>query len=306
MLVLTEPDRATAMRFRSSLPSPRTAFTLGVLTLVAAGWGECGGLANSAAMNKGSGGWSVTTATAGSDSGGTVIHNGEAGSQTGGQSAAQALCGEGCTPDPTTNEACSLEPVPNSGAGGAGGAASPDSGTCQLTVLAGKPHGTCGVPGAASDGAPCLSVQDCAAGLACVQPGVCRPYCCSDAEACAPKSFCAPTVMTVNSLQPNADAPKIPVCTPTEPCTLLDDATCSIPGDTCTLVRADGTTSCLPPGVGSDGESCPCAAGFVCSTGENRCFRLCHTTVAEDCPSGYQCSGGSKPYPTGFGVCVML
>ena len=110
------------MRFRSSLPSPRTAFTLGVLTLVAAGWGECGGFANSAAMSKGSGGWSVTTGTAGSDSGGTVIHNGEAGSETGGQSAAQALCGEGCTPDPTTNEACSLEPVPNSGAGGAGGA----------------------------------------------------------------------------------------------------------------------------------------------------------------------------------------
>ena len=53
-------------------------------------------------------------------------------------------------------------------------------------------------------------------------------------------------------------------------------------------------------------EGCPCAAGYVCSFAKNECLQLCHTKAQGDCPAGYQCSGGSKPYPAGYGVCVKL
>jgi len=83
---------------------------------------------------------------------------------------------------------------------------------------------------------------------------------------------------------------------------LLDDSTCP-EGETCTIVRVDGTTSCVTPGSGELGQPCPCAAGYVCSTGANQCLKLCK--IAEpDCPANHTCQGGSTGYPEGFGICI--
>jgi len=100
--------------------------------------------------------------------------------------------------------------------------------------------------------------------------------------------------------------PQIPVCVSVEPCTLLDDSTCSTKGQTCTIVRNDGTTSCVDPGTGQAGDPCPCAAGHVCSYAVNQCLKLCRTSMAGDCPEGHMCAGGAGNYPEGFGSCVKL
>ncbi len=179
-------------------------------------------------------------------------------------------------------------------------------GSCQLGWNGMVVAGQCGAIGAAQSGQPCLSTHDCAGGFGCVGSGVCRPYCCGDLEACPAQTFCAPVPLAPADAPDAKSPPSIPVCQPAEPCTLLDDNSCAKTGQTCTIVRSDGTVSCVDPGKGKAGESCPCAAGFVCSFALGACLKLCHTNNPTDCPMGYQCSGGSKPYPSGFGVCVKL
>jgi hypothetical protein len=98
-------------------------------------------------------------------------------------------------------------------------------------------------------------------------------------------------------------AVKIPVCLPVQKCKPLEDQTCSS-GQTCTIVRDDGTTSCVDPGDGARGEACPCAAGFVCSKVNNTCLKLCRIGKdATDCGVG-SCQGGVMAYPEGIGICV--
>jgi hypothetical protein len=286
---------------------PRTSLVARVLLLCAvAGGAACAsqlGLDATGANASGGGYGAVATS---SGAGGTIIHDGEGGE--GGQTMEEALrCGSGCVPGLAEPVPCVLEPGEGgaggeggaTGSGGAGGAAA--EGTCQLAAVDGIVQGVCGVAGTATDGAPCLSSQDCAPGHGCVDPGVCRAYCCGDPEACPAGTHCTGEPLSLLGVKSS----EIPVCSPTKPCMLLDDATCS-DGETCTIVRADGTTSCVEPGDGKDGEGCPCAAGYVCSFADDRCLRLCRTDRSEDCPAGYQCSGGSKPYPAGYGVCIEL
>jgi len=223
------------------------------------------------------------------------------------------LCGEGCIPG--TGEPAPCDQTPSAGgggsggaggAGGAGGGGAPAAGNCVLTVdEEAVVSGTC-TPhaGQAVDSDPCLSAADCGPGLGCVTPGVCRPYCCDALEDCPVDTYCAPVAVADGDLPNNGTiAPEIPVCIPATQCTLLDDTTCP-DGMTCTIVRQDGTTSCVQPGEGSAGEPCPCEAGHVCSTGKNTCHQLCHIGQQDDCPEGFSCFGGATSYPDGFGVCV--
>ena len=145
-----------------------------------------------------------------------------------------------------------------------------------------------------------MSVAHCANGLGCVTTasgGICRQYCCADVEACPEDSYCAPTMM--------AEAPiPIPVCTPVQKCSLLDDSSCKN-GQVCTIVRDKGTTSCVDPGIGQRGEPCPCAAGYVCAKLTNTCLKLCHIGEdATDCEGGGACQGGVMGFPSGIGICV--
>jgi hypothetical protein len=182
--------------------------------------------------------------------------------------------------------------------GGAGGAAD----DCKLGVnVDGDAEGVCSASGSQAAGDICLSSTDCQPGFGCVN-SACRAYCCGDLEACPAQTYCALQPMTEMGLVPSS-APEIPVCLPATNCELLSDTSCPM-GQTCTIVRVDGTTSCVAPGEGTLGGACPCAAGYVCSTGTNTCKKLCKVDEP-DCPvEAPFCQGGATTYPTGFGVCI--
>jgi len=189
---------------------------------------------------------------------------------------------------------CALGGDPGMGTAGMGANAV----DCQLSEVDDAVVAACKGVGSFGEGSPCQSVDDCAAGLGCVATpsgGICRPYCCGDVETCPSSTYCAPTQMAESSLQ-------IPVCVPAKSCKLLDDSSCSN-GQICTVVRADGTTSCVDPGPGMLNESCPCAAGFFCFKVTNTCLKLCHIGNDAECDNGV-CQGGMMNFPEGIGVCA--
>ncbi|WP_438024745.1 hypothetical protein [Sorangium sp. So ce233] len=211
------------------------------------------------------------------------------------------LCGDGCTPGGNPSECSSSE-------GGAGTGMSPAPMLhCQLALVDGDAIPSCRPVGRFDKGGPCHRGTDCTIGLGCAavdgEGGVCRQYCCGNVESCAPGTYCDERPMAESILEGGAPV-SIPVCVPAVNCELLNDSVCPA-GQTCTIVREDGTTSCVAPGAGRADESCPCAPGFVCSMLTNQCKQLCRIDgSARDCGAGAKCQGGSRAYPPGFGVCV--
>lgn len=184
----------------------------------------------------------------------------------------------------------------------------PDGGsklTCQLVAndqdaLEAK----CTMAGDAEAGDPCKEATDCGVGLGCQGTpvtGVCRQYCCDDPNACPAQTYCTPSAMAELDIE-------VPFCAPVTPCELLNDAAWCGPGETCAVVRSDGTTSCVPvppPGeAGFEGDACPCAAGYMCSNATGTCLKLCHVG-GDECGTGI-CHGGTNPYPSGIGFCIPL
>jgi len=69
------------------------------------------------------------------------------------------------------------------------------------------------------------------------------------------------------------------------------------------VVRDDGTTTCLVPGAGRQGDACPCAWNHVCSKLTNLCVQICRTdATTNEC--GQQRCQASSELPKNFGVCV--
>jgi hypothetical protein len=262
-------------------------------------------VADFAAGEGGSTGSKYLGAGGGEATGGTSVSGSSTSSGSGGSGGVIApyngsysyLCGGShpvCSPDPGSDD---CTPGGNPGMGGA----APDASklTCQLVADNGLVVAQCGMSGEAGDGDPCESGSSCQAGFGCMATsvtGVCRQYCCEDLESCAAKTYCAPVPMAGSPSQ------SIPLCIPVTPCELLNDATCP-DGKTCAIVRADGTTSCIDPGSHTEGEACPCAAGYTCWN-SNTCLKLCHTEGGNECGPNGTCQGGTKPYPLGIGFCV--
>lgn len=203
------------------------------------------------------------------------------------------LCGGGCF-DSMSSFACSQD----TNADGSLKVA------CQVVPSANGASSVCLPAGNTELGGPCTKSADCKANMGCARGeaggGVCAPYCCEDIESCAIGTYCAPRVMNDDYL--SLSPVHIPVCIEATPCTLLDDTSCPV-GKTCTLVRADGTTSCVTPGLGIVGESCPCAAGHVCAISLNKCLALCEIGKS-GCPDGMICQTGAKSLPENVGICV--
>jgi hypothetical protein len=202
---------------------------------------------------------------------------------------------------------------------------------CQVRRSGSERSATCGPAGYGQNGNPCVSSADCAAGLACVgddKAALCRPYCCKGSEggdashgdsgtsSCPVGDFCAERPLRDDA--DSAEPLRVPVCVTAEKCSLFEQYPCppgpNVPcicpaGTACTVVRNDGTTGCVEPGTGVQGEACsaraPCAAGHLCSRVTSKCVKLCSTTATEsDCGNG-RCQAASG-LPANWGVCVGL
>jgi len=209
--------------------------------------------------------------------------------------------------------------APAAGAGGEGGNANPDPGglapySCQVTRLNDVISRQCVAAGSGKVNAPCFSAADCAPSLACVtenDAGRCLPYCCDQNSNCTSGSFCAerPLRKAASDLS-SAEPPHVPVCVPADACSLEDQfpcpngSECRCKGDTaCMVVRDDGTTTCLKPGTGQQGEACPCAWNHVCSSVTHQCIKICRTDPTKDDCGAQKCQASSE-LPQNFGVCV--
>ena len=211
-----------------------------------------------------------------------------------------------------------------SGAAGSSGAepVTPPIYSCQVQRSENaptEPFSRCARAGTGGENAPCLTAGDCQAGLGCVgdqNAGLCKKYCCQDANDCESGTYCAERPMrdaTVNALPKGASivgtALLIPVCVHAEncdlsapyPCTKGSECACES-GTACLVVRSDGTTTCAVPGTGKVGQACPCAWGHVCSAASGQCLQLCRTRDSSPCGSG-KCQAASE-LPDGWGVCV--
>jgi hypothetical protein len=157
----------------------------------------------------------------------------------------------------------------------------------------------CGTTGDGVEGSPCSSPSDCGPALGCAAEltSVCRPYCCASLESCPAYTRCVEEPMAGPVPAP------IPVCVPFKSCQLLNDSTCA-DGGICEVVRQDGTPGCVPPGSGTDGQACPCAAGYTCSTFDNTCQRLCYTNDGGICGPNQICQGGNQGWPWDIGTCA--
>jgi hypothetical protein len=95
---------------------------------------------------------------------------------------------------------------------------------------------------------------------------------------------------------------------PIEPCQLLTPYACA-PGETCSVVDANGTAGCIAIGPGVVGDPCDaqhCGDGLAClgPVGQRTCWKLCHTDNPADCASGQTCKTGGALFPDpAVGVC---
>jgi hypothetical protein len=202
-----------------------------------------------------------------------------------------------------------------SGEGGQGEPADPSLYGCQVVRQNNQPVRQCELAGTGQENAPCFSAADCAAGLACVtegEAGRCLFYCCSlDAE-CGPGTYCAERQQRkATGNTNNADPAPVPVCVPADACSLdeeypcPDGKDCRCKGDTACMVVRNGTTTCLQPGDGLQGDPCPCAHGHLCSSVTNQCVKICHVDPAQTkAECGDQKCQASAELPPNFGICV--
>jgi hypothetical protein len=258
--------------------------------------GGAGADSGGAAGQPSGGAGGASAGGAGADSGGA----GGAGGHMGGAAGAGASAGA------------------TSGAGGEGGAEPSNqpglaSYSCQVVGRGELRSRECGVAGTGKVNAPCFSAADCAPSLACVtegDAGRCLPYCCGLDSLCAGGTYCAERPLRKSANAGEAAPTSVPVCVPTDECSLEDQypcppgAECRCKGDTaCMVVRDDGTTTCLTPGAGLQGDDCPCAWNHVCSSVTKQCIKICRTDPAKkDC--GEQKCQASSELPPNFGVCV--
>lgn len=211
-----------------------------------------------------------------------------------------------------TGGAAAVQGVIPAGAAGVEAAGRASSLACRVGRYDAQPVTRCEPAGNGALGAPCVSDQNCAAGFSCVEESgtaQCRPYCCRGDDSCPTGTYC--DVRPVKELEELIDRIWVSVCMPgascrfDEPYSCPADRKCSCPaGKTCGAVRGDGTTACVTPGDGLEGEPCPCAANHVCADSLGSCLKVCDLTSREvSCGEQGICQNSTNlPYP--WGICV--
>jgi hypothetical protein len=201
--------------------------------------------------------------------------------------------GRGCYPDnPATPQLCNLAPD--------GGTYDPKASYNKDGVLACRVQRdgstikpVCESAGYGTDGVACTMSTDCSAGYECAGTGHCQHYCCDGVCPGGPNVngkdlFC--------DIQPISEATsvKVPVCSVVNPCTLLASPTGCGDTETCSVVRGDGTTSCVTVGPQKAGDDCEydhCGRNLVCLgvPGLRKCFALCHVDAPVECSQPQKC-----------------
>jgi hypothetical protein len=217
-----------------------------------------------------------------------------------------------CAPDtssqcaPSDPDAGVYAPSDDGGEGGAPATA------CHV-VPAGDGYQKCSTAGPGGDGAQCQTGADCAATFECVgSPGQCRHYCCGGNAACdsASGATTGPTFCDVEAT--TAGGLNVPVCEPVRSCTplLMGSGAGTCPkGETCAVVKDDGTTSCVPigtVGIGGDCDVFHCAAELTClgPVGSRTCFQLCEVDSPTACPFGTTCTSSAQLFTNAnVGIC---
>jgi hypothetical protein len=204
-----------------------------------------------------------------------------------------------CYPDDLVN-ACDLGIGSGGDGGGPGGAA------CHVVEGSFGAHPTCLPAGFGLNNSTCAAPTDCAVGHECVGAGTCHQYCCGGNTECSVNEFC-----DVQSTTQDPDL-VVPVCMPEIPCVLLDNDSCPS-GQQCSVVKDDGSTSCVLVGPQTEGQLCEdahCERGLLClgPEGARRCATLCYTASPTACKTEHgttkTCAGALPLFlsPT-VGVC---
>lgn len=197
-------------------------------------------------------------------------------------------------------------------------ASGPPRFACQLSLEGGKVQRACGAAGTQQLEDPCTSSLDCAPGLGCVgmvRAGRCLPFCCGDddKDTCDTGFYCAQRPLRSEELG-EADGPLVPVCARADGCSLGEQKDCTGPrclcgpDMTCTLVRENGTTSCMPLAErpGQAGDECPCDRGYLCSTATKpaMCVKTCDLDEKDSVTCGQGVCQSAAALPPGWGICV--
>jgi hypothetical protein len=199
------------------------------------------------------------------------------------------------------------------GDGGAGGVPStPSLYSCQVQRQNNESSRHCERAGIGQENAPCFSSADCAAGRGCVtegDAGRCLSYCCSPDTSCGNGTYCAERQLRKAGTDTNnAEPARVPVCVPADGCSLdeafpCQGAECRCSGATACMVVRDKTTTCTEPGIGQQGEACPCAWNHLCSSVTKQCVKICHTDPTKNECGSQKCQASAE-LPANFGVCV--
>jgi hypothetical protein len=227
----------------------------------------------------------------------------------------QNEAGVPCNPDYPASPSGDACKTPDAGAsygdgddGGGHGDASADGGvvlSCHVVSVNDTRTQACGIGGPGVDGDSCQTGADCAPAFECVgMPGRCRRYCCEGDTSCAQPNdafFCDIQATAESNL-------KVPVCSPVSKCKLLTPNACAT-GETCAVVKDDGTTGCVTIGPAQAGEPCDmnhCDNGLTClgKPGSRQCFKLCRVAYPGDCDSNRSCVGSVQLFnDPDYGIC---
>jgi hypothetical protein len=167
----------------------------------------------------------------------------------------------------------------------------------------------CAPVGPGVQGSACDDSLECGPLLMCVEldgKPSCQLVICALPPECVKGTFYREAPLRTNSVT-RQDIP-VPLCVPTDNCTLLAPQNPCPSGKVCAVVGREGETTCLEPGLAKVGESCDetkgCAEGLLCSGFSNQCVKICHVDDGvNECPTG-TCQGGNRSLPDGFGICV--